>query len=155
MADAPAVQAVAEVGVLPVAGVGHHHRRHQTPPGQLVEGVQGQALSRCPTPSGIPVFCRRTASCAHSSGTNSRHCSGQEAVSETACTLTATWQLACLPKAPQYWCATATDIFPSLGNDTSSTAHASGPILGTIRCAIRRRTGTGSQVDWFTNCCRF
>lgn len=76
-------------------------------------------------------------------------------MSETACTLTETWQLACLPKAPQYWCATTTDIRPSLGNDTSSTAQASGPINGTIRSAIRRRTGTGSQVDWFTNCCRF
>jgi len=60
-----------------------------------------------------------------------------------------------LPKAPQYWGATATDIFPSLGNDTSSTAQASGPTCGTIRSAIRRRTNTGSQVDWFTNCCRF
>ncbi|EMF56991.1 hypothetical protein SBD_1528 [Streptomyces bottropensis ATCC 25435] len=76
-------------------------------------------------------------------------------MSETACTLTATWQLACLPKAPQYWRATATDIFPSLGNDTSSTAQASRPITGTIRSAIRRRTGTGPHVDWFTNCCRF
>jgi hypothetical protein len=41
--DVPAGQRVAEIGVLPVAGVGHHHRRHQTPPGQFVQGVQGQA----------------------------------------------------------------------------------------------------------------
>jgi hypothetical protein len=44
---------------------------------------------------------------------------------------------------------------PSLGNDTPSTAQASGPTGGTSRSAIRRRTDTGSQVDWFTNCCRF
>lgn len=26
---------------------------------------------------------------------------------------------------------------------------------GGIRSQIRRRTGTGSHVDWFTNCCTF
>ncbi len=72
------------------------------------------------------VLHRRIGPSAHSSGTNNRHCSGQDAVSETACTLTATWQLACLPSAPQCWCATATDIRPSLGNDTSSTAQDPG-----------------------------
>ncbi len=66
-----------------------------------------------------------------------------------------TIQFACLPSAPQYWCATAIDIFPSLGKDTSSTAQAAGPISGSIRSAIRRRTGSGSQADWFTNYCRF
>lgn len=115
----------------------------------------GRHFSRCPTPGGIPVFCRRTASSDHSSGTDNRHCSGQEAVPKTACPLTATWQLACSPSAPQYWCATVTGIRPPLGKDTSSTAQASGRICGTIRSANRRRTGTGFQVDRFTNCCRF
>ena len=44
---------------------------------------------------------------------------------------------------------------PVLGDDTSSTAQASAATWGTIRCEIRRRTGTGSHVDWSTNCCRF
>lgn len=63
------------------------------------DGLGGRHLSRCPMSSEIPVLRRRTASCAHSPGTNMRHCSGQDAASETACTLTATWQLARLPRA--------------------------------------------------------
>ncbi|GHE72481.1 hypothetical protein GCM10017771_96330 [Streptomyces capitiformicae] len=41
------------------------------------------------------------------------------------------------------------------GNDVSSTAQASGPSRGTDRSATCRRTGIGSQMDRFTNCCRF
>jgi hypothetical protein len=43
---------------------------------------------------------------------------------------------------------------PHLGNNTSSTTHTSGPITSDSRSAIRRRTGSGSHGDWFTNCCR-
>jgi hypothetical protein len=86
---------------------------------------------------------------------NNAQSSGTEAASVTACTVTATWQFAFLPSVPHHCRATATDIRPSFGNDTSSITNASGPIRGTSRWAIRRRTGTGSQVDWFTNCCRF
>ncbi len=69
--------------------------------------------------------------------------------------LTAAWEFACLPKAPQYWRVTATDIRPSLGKDTSSTPKASGLISGIIRSAIRRCTGSGSHGEWLTHCCRF
>ena len=82
---------------------------------------------------------------AHSSGRNSRHCSGQEAVSLAAWTLTATWQFARLPSAPQYCGATPTDIRPSLGNDTSSITQAAGLTSGSSRSLIRRCTGTGSH----------
>ncbi len=43
ISDAPLGQAVAEVGVLPVAGVCHHRRRDHPPPGQFIDAVQGQA----------------------------------------------------------------------------------------------------------------
>jgi hypothetical protein len=75
-------------------------------------------------------------------------------VSVAACTLTATWQFAHLPNDPQYCRATPTDAVPHLGNDTSSTTHTSGLIASHNRPAIRRRTGSGSDGDWFTNCCR-
>jgi hypothetical protein len=71
-----------------------------------------------------------------------------------AWTLTATWQFARFPTAPQYWRATPTDALPHLGNDTSSITHTSGAIASYNRSAIRRRTGSGSHGDWFTNCCR-
>lgn len=77
-------------------------------------------FSRCVTSAGMRVRPRRSVSEARSLGRNSRHCSGQEAVSLAAWTLTATWRLARLPSAPQYCGATATDILPSLGTDTSS-----------------------------------
>ena len=34
--------------------------------------------------------------------------------------VTETWQLAVLPRAPQYWCATPAECVPFLGKDTSS-----------------------------------
>jgi hypothetical protein len=71
-----------------------------------------------------------------------------------ACTLTATWQLARLPKAPQYWRATPAEAVPHLGKDTSSTTHTSGRTASHSLWAIRRRTGVHSHGDWFTNCCR-
>ncbi len=112
-------------------------------------------FSRCPASGGTRVRVLRAVSAAHSLGRNSRHCSGQEAVSVAAWTLTATWQFARFPRAPQYCRATATDILPSLGTDTSSITQAVGVMSGSIRSQIRRCTGTGSHVDWFTNCCRF
>ncbi len=57
-----------------------------------------------------------------------------------------------LAQAPQYWRYPPTSFRP-WGNDTSSTAQAAGQDpAGTIRSAIRRRTGTGSQgvFHWFT-----
>ncbi|GGS94055.1 hypothetical protein GCM10010206_65920 [Streptomyces cinerochromogenes] len=69
-------------------------------------------------------------------------------MSGAACTLTATWQLARLARAPQYCRATPTDAGPHLGNDTSSTTHTSGLIASHSLRAIRRRTGSGSHGDW-------
>ncbi|GHI25928.1 hypothetical protein Shyd_94000 [Streptomyces hydrogenans] len=75
-------------------------------------------------------------------------------MSVAAWTLTATWQFARFPSAPQYCRATPTEAVPHLGNDTSSITHTSGRIARLSRSAIRRRTGSGSHGDWFTNCCR-
>lgn len=71
-----------------------------------------------------------------------------------ACTPTATWQLARLPRAPQYWRATPTEAVPHLGNDTSSTTHTSARTASHGFWAICRRTGVHCHGDWFTNCCR-
>ncbi|KOV92780.1 hypothetical protein ADL02_11370, partial [Streptomyces sp. NRRL WC-3723] len=67
---------------------------------------------------------------------------GHDAVSVAACTLTATWQFARFPNAPQYCRATPAEAVPHLGNDTSSTTHTSGWIASHNRSAIRRRTGS-------------
>lgn len=63
-------------------------------------------------------------------------------------------QFARLPTAPQYWRATPTDALPHLGNDTSSITHTSGLTTPDSRLAIRCLTGSGSNGDWFTKCCR-
>jgi hypothetical protein len=66
---------------------------------------------------------------------------------------TPTWQLATLPSAPQYCGATPTDQRPNLGKAVSSITHAVGWMAVVMRWASRRRTGTGFQGDWLTNCC--
>ncbi|GGM26029.1 hypothetical protein GCM10010129_83100 [Streptomyces fumigatiscleroticus] len=75
-------------------------------------------------------------------------------MSVAACPLTATWQSARLPSAPQYCRATPTEARPHLGNDTSSMTHTSGSTTCTSRSAIRRRTGVHGHGDWFTHCGR-
>src|SRR5665647_3801146 len=42
------------------------------------------------------------------------------AASQASDTLTATWQLSCLPNIPQYWRATPTECRPCLGKPVSS-----------------------------------
>ncbi|AOR29803.1 hypothetical protein BFF78_00705 [Streptomyces fodineus] len=59
-------------------------------------------------------------------------------MSVAACTLTAIWQFARLPNAPQDWQDTPTEVVPHLGNDTSSTTHTAGQIASPNRSAIRR-----------------
>lgn len=64
-------------------------------------------------------------------------------MSLAAWTLAATWQLARLPRAPQYCGALATDILPSLGSDTSSINQAVGLISGSMRSHMRHCMGIG------------
>ena len=45
------------------------------------------------------------------------------AAAQASDTLTATWQLSCLPSIPQYWRATPTECRPCLGNPVSSMIH--------------------------------
>ncbi|OKI43402.1 hypothetical protein A6A29_08705 [Streptomyces sp. TSRI0281] len=61
--------------------------------------------------------------------------------------MTATWQFARFPSAPQYWWATPAEARPHWGNDTSAITHTCGVIASTGRRAIRRRTGNGSHGD--------
>jgi hypothetical protein len=55
-----------------------------------------------------------------SAGPEERRFNGQDAVSVAAWTLTATWQFARFPTAPQYCWVTPSDAVPHLANDTSS-----------------------------------
>jgi hypothetical protein len=66
---------------------------------------------------------------------------------------TPTWQLATLPRVPEYWRATPTEAVPYLGKPVSSTTQASGSSTAVICCASRWRTGRQSQGLWLTNCC--
>ncbi len=145
-----------QVGVGAVGGVGHHDRWCHAPGGEGVEHVQGQA----------PLLA------VHDLGRDAGHGSAagvqgpllrqeqaplQRAGGRVARGVDADRDLAVGPFAqgPAVLRATATDILPSLGTDTSSITQAVGRMSGSIRSAIRRCTGTGSHVDWFTNCCRF
>lgn len=71
----------------------------------------------------------------------------------TACTLTPIWQLATLPKVPEYCRATPGELVPSLGKPLSSTAQATGSTASTARWASRARTVSVSQVEVVRNCC--
>src|ERR1017187_2998708 len=77
-------------------------------------------------PSGILPSARLAGVSNQDSGRYSRHANGQLASHVLQCRLTATWQLAILPKAPQDWRATPTDASPALGKDVSSSSHTSG-----------------------------
>ena len=81
-------------------------------------------------------------SSAHSATTNRRQSSGQEAWGGDGVDSDANLAVRLLAqRSAPLTVATGTDHRPSFGNETSSTTHASGPITGTIRSAIRRRTG--------------
>jgi hypothetical protein len=71
----------------------------------------------------------------------------------TACTLTPIWQLATLPKVPEYCRATPGEAVPHLGNPVSSITHTTGATTSQIRAASRRRTPVKSHVEDVTNCC--
>jgi hypothetical protein len=64
-----------------------------------------------------------------------------------------TWQLATLPRAPEYWQATPTEAVPNFGKPVSSTIQASGSTTALIWVASRWRIGRQSQGLWLTNCC--
>jgi hypothetical protein len=131
--DLAVVQPRAEPADLAVAAVGNQHRRAEFPAGELVEHVQHQ-LPLGPVVDAVGQLAGRPPA-GHRGlvpglGTNSRQSSGQEACSATALTDTPSWQLATLPRVPEYCRWTPTEQFPSLGKPVSSTAHAVGFQLG-------------------------
>ena len=75
---------------------------------------------RCP--DGTPARWQRAGSSVQLSGKNSRQESGWllPAASSARCRLTANWQLAVLPSAPQYWRCTPAECWPALGKLVSS-----------------------------------
>ena len=54
------------------------------------------------TSSGTPAFSRRASSKHHSSGKYNCQATGRLPAWQASVTLTATWQLSCLPSIPQY-----------------------------------------------------
>ncbi len=86
-------------------------------------------------------------------GTNSRQSTTADPVSVAACTLTAIWQLATLPRVPESFRVTDGDALPSVTHPVSSTTYTRAPIRSTARAAIRRRTPATSQVEDVRNCC--
>ena len=86
-------------------------------------------------------------------GRNNRQSTAAEAFSLAACTDTAIWQFATLPRVPEYCRATPGEAYPSLTNPVSSTIHTSGSMTSTARAASRRRTAVWSHVEEVRNCC--
>lgn len=125
--EVPVLEGEAEGGAGAIAGISDHHRRLQLPAGERVEQAEGQAplllMRGFLRNTGLPAAFRITV---HSRGRYNCHSNGLDAVSVAAWTLTATWQFARFPSAPQYWRATPADAWPHLGNDTSSITHTSG-----------------------------
>src|SRR5277367_5602844 len=75
--------------------------------------------------SGTPTLARRSSSSAHAFGRYSRYATGRLAWRLASDSVTATWQFACLPSCPQYWCDTPTECCPFLGRPVSSMIQAS------------------------------
>jgi hypothetical protein len=110
-------------------------------------------FDRCRARSGTWQAARRLVSSSQDSGRNSRQSNGQLACSVTALTDTPSWQLAVLPRVPEYWRCTPTEWSPSLGKPVSSTAQAVGANAVTSRSASRRRTGRQSHGLTATKWC--
>src|SRR3954471_7414903 len=81
---------------------------------------------------------------------------GRLAVRLASESVTATWQLSCLPSWPQYWRATPTECRPFLGKPVSSMIQASmGPvrsIAGSTRSRTLVSTAASDQGAWPTTC---
>src|SRR3954449_1644861 len=66
---------------------------------------------------------------------------GRLAVRLASESVTATWQLSCLPSWPQYWRATPTECRPFLGKPVSSMIQASIAPLPSITGRVSNRQG--------------
>src|SRR5260370_720733 len=100
--------------------------------------------------SGPPALARRSSSWAQALGKYSRYGTGRLAWRLASDSVTATWQFACLPSCPQYWCDTPTECCPFLGRPVSSMIQASiGPSRGICGNTIWRtlvKTASSDQA---------
>ena len=147
------VQRVAELPAIAELRVGEH-RPGWRPQARTrsSEAIASSGLVWYVAAGGIPTSARRPGSVTQSSGRKSAHVSGTEVVSVPRCTVTATWQLAVFPRAPQYWRATPTECVPCFGKLVASRRYtASGSRASTTVWARASWTGSQGQGLWFTN----
>jgi hypothetical protein len=105
---------------------------------------------------GTPAASRRAASSVHWWGKYRRPATGAAISPLVTTTSTLTWQLACFPTAPQYWCATPTDLAPCFSQPVSSMIQAdSGSKTGMTSRRMAPQTCSASQGLSATNCCNF
>ena len=108
------------------------------------------------TSGGTPAARQRAGSLVHFSGRYNRAATGMDASPSVTATWTLTWQLADLPSAPQYWCATPTECSPCLSQPVSSTIQAdSGSKCAGNSRRITCHTASASHGLSVTNCCSF
>jgi hypothetical protein len=105
--------------------------------------------------SGTPARSSRAGSATHSRGRNSRKATGAGTSSRARVRDTRVWQLAFLPSAPAYWCATPTEAEPFFGSAVSSTTStASGPpSIASAFAASAASSGAPSQAGLATTLC--
>src|SRR5260370_16282806 len=98
--------------------------------------------------SGTPALARRSSSSAQAFGRYSRYATGRLAWRLASDRVTATWQFACLPSCPQYWCDTPTECCPFLGRPVSSMIQAS---IGPSRVICGRSEEHTSELQSHLN----
>ena len=150
--QAPARQGLPQRAVVAIFGVADHRRDVDPPPrGRAAATSRRGATSPGRRRGRETAPCaRRAGSCAQATGRYSVAPSSQARTPVQSATVTATWQLATLPSAPQYCRATPTECVPCLGKLVSS--RISTPRRSGTTARRRRHTGSASQGAWVMKC---